>query len=145
MLVNRSHALLALLSAGVVLGAVGCLEGLGGLTGGDDGKSADGRSGDAGGNGSSAASDVVTSSDGTGGQEGSFEGGPPPPRDSGSDSSSWSPLCPDTQPSTSASCTDPALQCEYGNATWSVSCDAVVQCDDAGTWEGYEPSSEPCS
>ena len=49
----------------------------------------------------------------------------------------WSPVCPNALPATGTSCLGENLQCEYGSASWSVSCDAVVQCQN-GQWWSYQ-------
>jgi hypothetical protein len=43
-----------------------------------------------------------------------------------------------------ATCAHENVQCEYGDAWWSVACDSVVQCQN-GQWATYQPSFEPCS
>lgn len=52
--------------------------------------------------------------------------------------------CPTALPATGTACTHENVQCEYGSAWWSVSCDSVVQCQ-SGVWTPFEPSYEPCS
>jgi hypothetical protein len=52
--------------------------------------------------------------------------------------------CPATAPAAGASCVDETLECEYGGAWWSVSCDVVMQCE-GGEWQSARPSYEPCS
>ena len=47
-------------------------------------------------------------------------------------------------PATGSSCSDEDVQCEYGNAWWSVSCDTVTQCQ-GGLWTTFQPSFDPCS
>jgi hypothetical protein len=44
------------------------------------------------------------------------------------DGGHWSPGCPDLPPTLGAPCSTEALECEYGHAWWSVTCDTVVQC-----------------
>jgi hypothetical protein len=67
------------------------------------------------------------------------------PDGSGDDSSSpWSPVCPATLPAAGTACSQETLQCEYGSAWWSVSCDTVMQCQ-SGQWTAFKPSYEPCS
>jgi hypothetical protein len=46
---------------------------------------------------------------------------------------SW-PVCPDSPPAAGAACTQPMLQCEYGDAWWSLACNTVVQCS-----HGWQP------
>jgi hypothetical protein len=52
--------------------------------------------------------------------------------------------CPTAAPTAGAACTDESLECEYGNAWWSVACDVVMQCTN-GQWQSAHPSYEPCS
>jgi hypothetical protein len=56
----------------------------------------------------------------------------------------WSPVCPATLPADGTPCSKEDLQCEYGDAWWSVGCDPVVQCQD-GVWSKFMPSFEPCA
>jgi hypothetical protein len=57
----------------------------------------------------------------------------PPPDANPPDAGPWSPLCPNTAPTLGTPCTQPDLQCEYGDAWWSIGCDVVVQCR-SGSW-----------
>jgi hypothetical protein len=56
----------------------------------------------------------------------------------------WSPDCPASAPVAGSACTQENLQCEYGDAWWSVSCDVVMECDN-GQWGTTKPSYEPCT
>lgn len=56
----------------------------------------------------------------------------------------WSPDCPASAPAVDSACTQEGLQCEYGDAWWSVSCDVVVECD-GGQWSEAQVDYEPCS
>ena len=60
------------------------------------------------------------------------------------DAGPWSPLCPASPPAVGSSCSTDQLQCEYGSAWWSVSCDAVLQCQ-GGAWTVSHPSYNPCT
>jgi hypothetical protein len=44
------------------------------------------------------------------------------------DGGPWSPVCPLSNPGEGAACSQPGLQCEYGNAWWNLSCDEVLEC-----------------
>lgn len=66
---------------------------------------------------------------------------------------SWSPACPADPPKEGAACpsTWVNLQCEYGDAWWSVSCDKVLACNN-GVWStvsldgtGCQPAPGPNS
>jgi hypothetical protein len=56
----------------------------------------------------------------------------------------WSPVCPATPPALGSACTQQTVQCEYGDAWWNVSCDTVVECENA-QWTSYQPSFGPCT
>jgi hypothetical protein len=134
-------AIIALLPASIAMGSTACLEGLGGLTGGDAGPSDTGTTVDS---GSPDPSDSGGGgSDGNGGQDG--DSGTGPTKDASSaDVVPPNDLCPVSPPATGASCTQENVQCEYGSAWWSVACDTVLQCE-VGHWTAYQPSTEPCS
>ena len=53
-------------------------------------------------------------------------------------------MCPATLPATGTACNRENLECEYGDATWNVACDAVVQCQN-GQWWSYEASYDTCT
>jgi hypothetical protein len=136
--------LLALCSTILIASAAACLEGLGGLTGGET-DVGEGGPLDAGANDSaSPTSDGGGGSDASGGQDGSLDGTGPSSDSGGGDAPSWSPSCPADLPAIGTQCTHLSLQCEYGSAWWSISCDSVVQCVQ-GTWSVYDPSSEACT
>jgi hypothetical protein len=90
-----------------------------------------------------------------GGDSGAHDSGPGPSDGGGPDGSGgpdafgddspapWSPVCPETLPTTGSSCSKENVQCEYGSAWWSVACDQVVQCE-GGQWTIFQPSFEPC-
>ncbi len=64
-----------------------------------------------------------------------------------SDGSSWSPVCPEMQPSTGTTCSGAAVgvSCEYGAAWWSIGCNTVLWCnaqDEA--WTNSNPSALGC-
>jgi len=69
-----------------------------------------------------------------GGQDGGGHDASPP----------LSPDCPAMLPAAGTACTHENVQCEYGDAWWSVSCDSVVQCQ-GSVWTTYQASYEPCS
>jgi len=90
--------------------------------------------------GDSGTSDAGTHDSGPGPTDGG--GGPD---GFGDDSSTpWSPVCPVALPDAGTSCSKENMQCEYGSAWWSVSCDEVVQCQN-GLWATFKPSFDPCS
>jgi hypothetical protein len=95
-----------------------------GASGGGDSGTPEGGAGDAG----------PGPSDGGGGPDGGGVDGSPP----------WSPVCPASLPASGSSCAGQDVQCEYGDAWWSVSCDSVAQCQ-GGQWTTFQPSFEPCS
>lgn len=55
-----------------------------------------------------------------------------------------SPACPTSVPSPGAACTDEGVQCEYGDAWWSVGCDTVTQCT-SGEWQLTQLSYDVCT
>ncbi|HEY6463233.1 MAG TPA: hypothetical protein VIY73_23860 [Polyangiaceae bacterium] len=55
----------------------------------------------------------------------------------------WSNVCPASLPAIGSACTHENVECEYGSAWWSVSCDSVVRCS-GGAWTKDLPSFEPC-
>jgi hypothetical protein len=61
----------------------------------------------------------------------------------GDSAAPWSPVCPATLPAAGTPCSKDDLQCEYGDAWWSVGCDTVMQCQ-SGVWSTFMPSFEPC-
>lgn len=64
--------------------------------------------------------------------------------DAPGDASSWSPDCPVDAPTAGESCSQAGLQCEYGDAWWSISCDVVMECQ-GGQWAKSMPSFGPCA
>ena len=61
------------------------------------------------------------------------------------DAAPWSPDCPATVPVAGSECGhESGLQCEYGDAWWSVSCDTVMECQ-SGAWAKFQPSYEQCT
>ncbi len=52
--------------------------------------------------------------------------------------------CPTAAPTAGTACVDEMLECEYGDAWWSVACDVVMQCE-SGQWQRTQLSFEPCS
>lgn len=80
--------------------------------------------------------------DGPSRESGASEAGGPD--GNAADASPWSPDCPTDPPTAGTPCTQPQLQCEYGDAWWSVSCDVVMECQ-GGQWGNARPSFEPCS
>jgi hypothetical protein len=54
------------------------------------------------------------------------------------------PGCPASAPTAGSACSVESLQCEYGNAWWSVACDVVEQCTN-GEWQTTQLSFDPCS
>ncbi|HEY3815987.1 MAG TPA: hypothetical protein VGL81_02395 [Polyangiaceae bacterium] len=125
---TASIALLAAATAfaGLALGCGGSVF-TGASGGGDSG------AGDSGGH-DAAPFDGSSGPDGGGGPDGSGDDSSPP----------WSPVCPNTVPAAGTSCDTENVQCEYGSAWWSVSCDQVMQCEN-GRWSTFQPSFEPCS
>jgi hypothetical protein len=59
-------------------------------------------------------------------------------------SSPWSPVCPASAPSPGSACTQQTVQCEYGDASWNVACDVVLQCTN-DVWTTIQPSYVPCT
>jgi hypothetical protein len=55
----------------------------------------------------------------------------------------WSLVCPAMAPTAGATCTQDSLQCEYGDAWWSISCDQVLGCSH-GVWISETPSASTC-
>ena len=92
------------------------------------------------GGGDSGAGDAAAQDSGPG----PADGGGGPDGSGGDSSTPWSPECPAGLPATGTACSKENLQCEYGSAWWSVSCDPVVQCQ-GGLWAAYKPSFDPCS
>jgi hypothetical protein len=72
------------------------------------------------------------------------------PSDAGAADEAHSPVCPESVPALGSPCS-PALDprgaqfaCEYGDASWNVSCDTVVECSDTG-WIPVSPGGQPCT
>jgi hypothetical protein len=103
-----------------------------------------------------AVAGSLSGSGDSGAPEGSTHDSGPAPFDAGGDDASsndggghdasppLSPDCPAALPTAGSACTHENVQCEYGDAWWSVSCDSVVQCQ-SGVWTPFKPSYEPCS
>jgi len=79
--------------------------------------------------------------DGPAGDAGGSDGGI---SEGGDETKPLNPDCPAAVPAAGAACTHENVQCEYGDAWWSVSCDTVMQCQ-SGVWQSFKPSFEPCS
>ncbi|HEY1696620.1 MAG TPA: hypothetical protein VGG39_30875 [Polyangiaceae bacterium] len=88
---------------------------------------------DAGGHDAGPTGDASPDPDGGGG-DASNDASPAP----------WSSVCPASLPAIGSACSLENVECEYGSAWWSISCDAVVQCS-AGAWTKEQPSYTPCS
>lgn len=118
---------LSLLSL-ILLGCGGSVASIGSSPGGDGGPGVDSGGRDA------------TPNDATP----NFDAGGPDAHGGGDGGTPWSPACPASLPAIGLACDVETVECEYGDAWWSVSCDPVVQCQ-GGQWTTYQASYSPCS
>ena len=105
---------------------------------------ASGDSGNGGTGGDSGSGDTGTQDGGPGQDATPGHDGGPIGTDASDSATPWSPVCPASAPAAGSPCTTENTQCEYGDAWWNVSCDTVVQCQNA-RWTAYQPSYVPCS